>query len=184
MKRSSISTTTATRAAAGVGSAFVLAVLSAGPAMADPPQEVRGASSEHGGGAAAQSNGAGEAKGGPPEEKPTAQSAPPEETKSDGDDADVTATPSSDGTSVTVTSTKDLSNVVLRFCDGTEQRFEGLSGGSGTFAGTGGNAGKVIDVVFVKSGSNDSGAGPGYGEAVDVATSCTTSAGGGGSSGG
>ncbi|MGQ9576095.1 MAG: VWA domain-containing protein [Thermoguttaceae bacterium] len=65
---------------------------------------------------------------------------------------------------VYVTSTKELSNVVLQFSTGAKQKFEPLSGTTGTFAGTGSNAGKRIDKVWVKSGSNDSGEGPGYGE--------------------
>ncbi|OHB72883.1 MAG: hypothetical protein A2V70_03240 [Planctomycetes bacterium RBG_13_63_9] len=65
---------------------------------------------------------------------------------------------------VYVASTKDLSNVVLGFSDGTTQKFEGLSGTTGTFRGTGGNYNKRIDRLWVKSGSNDSGEGPGYGE--------------------
>lgn len=41
-------------------------------------------------------------------------------------------------TTVYVTSTKKLSNVVLHFEDGTHQKFDDLSGGyTGNFAGTG-----------------------------------------------
>ena len=65
---------------------------------------------------------------------------------------------------VYVTSTKDLSNVVLGFSDGTKQKFDGLSGRTGTFRGTSGNYNKQITKVWVKSGCNDSGEGPGYGE--------------------
>ncbi|MGQ9564679.1 MAG: VWA domain-containing protein [Thermogutta sp.] len=65
---------------------------------------------------------------------------------------------------VYVVSTKDLSNVVLRFSDGTTQRFEGLKGKTGTFKGTGANTNKQIVRCWVKSGCNDSGEGPGYGE--------------------
>lgn len=71
---------------------------------------------------------------------------------------------------VTVTSDKDLSNVVLAFSDGTTQRFEGLSGTTATFAGTGDNAGKTIGTAWVKSGANGSGDGPGYGERFDTTT--------------
>jgi hypothetical protein len=67
-------------------------------------------------------------------------------------------------TSVYVTSTKDLSNVVLHFEDGTHQKFDGLTGYTGTFSGTGENAGKVIIGVWIKSGTYLSGDGPGYGE--------------------
>lgn len=66
--------------------------------------------------------------------------------------------------SVYVTSTKDLSNVVLKFNDGTVQKFEGLSGYTGTFEGTGEHLGKEIIGVWIKSGCNSSGEGSGYGE--------------------
>ncbi|MBW3657199.1 MAG: hypothetical protein KY457_01070, partial [Actinobacteria bacterium] len=76
-------------------------------------------------------------------------------------------------TEVSVTSTKDLSNVVLVFEDGSTQKLDGLSGQKGTFSGTGQNAGKTITTVYVKSGSNASGEGPGYGERFDSdATAC------------
>ena len=65
---------------------------------------------------------------------------------------------------VYVTSTKDLSNVVLEFQGGSRQKFEGLTGRTGTFKGTGSNASKRIDKVWVKSGTNFSSDGPGYGE--------------------
>lgn len=68
------------------------------------------------------------------------------------------------GTSIDVVSTKDLSNVVLEFEDGVHQKFDGLSGYTGTFAGTGSNAGKFITNCWIKSGDNQSGEGPGYGE--------------------
>lgn len=68
------------------------------------------------------------------------------------------------GSDVYVTSTKDLSNVVLQFSDGTKQKFDGLKGKTGTFKGTGGNANKRIDRCWVKSGCNQSGEGSGYGE--------------------
>ncbi len=68
---------------------------------------------------------------------------------------------------VYVTSTKDLSNVVLEFADGSHQKFEGLSSYSGTFQGTGEHAGKEVVGVWVKSGCNTSSDGPGYGERID-----------------
>jgi len=68
---------------------------------------------------------------------------------------------------VYVESTKDLSNVVLQFSDGSTQKFDGLSGKTGTFRGTGGNYNKQIVTVWVKSGSNDSGDCPGCGERFD-----------------
>ena len=45
--------------------------------------------------------------------------------------------------SVNVSSTKDLSNVVLKFFDETTQKYEGLSGNTGVFSGTGTHAGKA-----------------------------------------
>ncbi len=75
-------------------------------------------------------------------------------------------------TSVDVLSTKAISNVVLQFADGSRLRFEDLpESGTGTFAGDGDD---VIEVVWVKSGNNKSGDGPGYGERFDLDTSdCT-----------
>lgn len=67
-------------------------------------------------------------------------------------------------TSIYVTSSKDLSNVVLRFSNGSTQKFEGLTGTTGTFAGTGSYAGKEITRCWIKSGTYESGEGPGYGE--------------------
>jgi hypothetical protein len=66
---------------------------------------------------------------------------------------------------VYVTSTKDLSNVVLGFEDGTSQKIEPLSGLTGTFGG----GSTKITKIWVKSGSNDSGEGPGYGERFELA---------------
>lgn len=67
-------------------------------------------------------------------------------------------------TSVYIESTKDLSNIVLEFSDGSSQRFEGISGLTGTFAGTGMNAGKRITACWVKSGTNATLNTTGYGE--------------------
>ncbi|MEZ6050230.1 MAG: hypothetical protein R3C02_02415 [Planctomycetaceae bacterium] len=80
------------------------------------------------------------------------------------------------GTSVYVESTKDLSNVVLEFEDGTHYKFDNLNQGkTGTFEGIGANTGKVIAGVWVKSGCNSSGDGPGYGERFDSPESGQTS---------
>lgn len=68
--------------------------------------------------------------------------------------------------SVVVSSTKDLSNVVLKFHDNTTQKFDNLSGLSGTFQANAANAEKCITGVWVKSGCNSSNDGPGYGEFV------------------
>ena len=65
--------------------------------------------------------------------------------------------------SITANSTKNLSNVVLLFADGAQQKFDGLTGYSKTFSGTGTNAGKTVVGVWIKSGSNKSDDGPGYG---------------------
>ncbi len=73
------------------------------------------------------------------------------------------------GTSVYIESSKDLSNVVLEFEDGTNYKFDNLNQGqTGTFEGIGENAGKIISGVWVKSGCNKSGDGPGYGERFDA----------------
>ncbi|MCA9026080.1 MAG: hypothetical protein KDA86_12805 [Planctomycetaceae bacterium] len=80
------------------------------------------------------------------------------------------------GTSVYVESTKDLSNVVLEFEDGTHYKFGNLNQGkTGTFEGIGANTGKVIAGVWVKSGCNSSGDGRGYGERFDSPESGQTS---------
>jgi len=82
----------------------------------------------------------------------------------------VSANFSADGKTVTAISTKDLSNVVLKYCDGVHQKFEGLSGFSANFSGTGLNTNKIIEGVWIKSGCNNSGDGPGYGTFVANAT--------------
>lgn len=57
---------------------------------------------------------------------------------------------------VYVASTKDISNIVLEFSDGTQERIEGMGDGTltGTYRGSGENWDKQIDSVWVKSGSN------------------------------
>jgi len=69
--------------------------------------------------------------------------------------------------SVSVESTKDLSNIVLLFADGSTQRFEDLSGLTDEFAGTGEHAGMLLTGIWIKSGCNSSGDGPGYGEFLE-----------------
>lgn len=66
---------------------------------------------------------------------------------------------------VYVTSTKDLSNVVVQYSDGSRYKYDNLSGTTGTF----GNGIKQIEKVWVKSGCNASGEGPGYGERFERA---------------
>lgn len=63
---------------------------------------------------------------------------------------------------VTITSTKDLSNVVVSRSTG-RTKYDGLSGKTFTVPADG------ADVVWVKSGNNKSGDGPGYGERFDLA---------------
>ena len=66
---------------------------------------------------------------------------------------------------VDVTSCKDLSNVVLLLCDSTEFKFDNLNQGqTGTFCSP---DGQDILGVWVKSGCNLSGDGPGYGTYVE-----------------
>ncbi len=65
---------------------------------------------------------------------------------------------------VYVTSTKDLSNVVVEYDGGSHEKTEGLSGYTGTF----GDGSRTITKVWVKSGCNDSGEGPGYGERFEL----------------
>jgi len=57
-----------------------------------------------------------------------------------------------------------ISNVVLEFADGSRQRYEDVDKHYATFAGSGSHAGKPITTVWVKSGPNFSGDGPGYGQ--------------------
>lgn len=71
------------------------------------------------------------------------------------------------GTSIFVQSDKHLSNVVLEYSDGVHQKFDGLSGYTGTFQGTGANTGKTIVTAWIKSGNNHSNDGPGYGDRFD-----------------
>ncbi len=54
--------------------------------------------------------------------------------------------------SVSVSSSLNLTNVNLRFANGATQTFSGLSGTSGTFAGTGTQDGQVVEYVWVTSG--------------------------------
>lgn len=80
------------------------------------------------------------------------------------DDPHITVTFAS--THVAITSTKDLSNVVLDLSNGVEHKYDELSTGTeGEFAVPGGQPGGTTIVgVWVKSGPNASGDGPGYGE--------------------
>lgn len=74
-----------------------------------------------------------------------------------GDDAHITADITCDA--VEVTSSKDISNVVVRYADGTTERFEKLSGRTWSV-----DLDQPIDGLWVKSGDNKSGDGPGYGQ--------------------
>lgn len=75
-----------------------------------------------------------------------------------------TAEFSEDNLEVTCTSTVELSNVVLAFSDGVHQKFDELDAYEGTFSGRGAKRGEQIIGCWIKSGENDSGDGPGYGE--------------------
>ena len=66
---------------------------------------------------------------------------------------------------VHVQSSKDLSNVVLGFADGTTRKFEGF--GKVKAATFGDTISKEITTVWVKSGAFKSGDGPGFGERFD-----------------
>lgn len=70
-------------------------------------------------------------------------------------------------TEIYVQSTKDLSNVVMEFSNGNKQKIEKLTSKTGTFKGSGSNSGRHIKCCWIKSGSNASGDGPGYGEKFD-----------------
>ena len=77
---------------------------------------------------------------------------------------------------VYVTSTLPLENVVLKFSNNATKTFSGLSGTSGTFTGSGSNANKTISKAWVKSGNNLSGQGPSYGEPFDFSSSSINAA--------
>ncbi|TWT32918.1 VWA domain-containing protein [Blastopirellula retiformator] len=68
------------------------------------------------------------------------------------------------GTEIYVESSKDLSNVVVQFSNGSKYKFDNLNQGrTGTFS----YYNRVITRCWVKSGCNDSGEGRGYGERFD-----------------
>lgn len=85
----------------------------------------------------------------------------------------VSADFAADGYSVSVTSTKELSNVVLLFEDGTTQRHENLEGAEQIFGATGVYAGKILTGAWIKSGCNHSEDGPGYGEFIEASSQTT-----------
>lgn len=74
------------------------------------------------------------------------------------------------GTSVDVVSTKTLTSAVLKFSNNNTQTFNSLSGTTKTLTGSGGNAGKTISYVWVKSGTNSTLDSTGYGEKFDFTT--------------
>jgi hypothetical protein len=85
--------------------------------------------------------------------------------------ANSTTTPLNYHRTVYVTSTKDLSNVVLNFGpdefgNPRHQKFDNLSGYTANFEGTGEYEGLDIVGVWIKSGCNSSSDGPGYGEYI------------------
>lgn len=94
-----------------------------------------------------------------------------------------------DSISVKVTSTKELSNVVMMFCDESVEKVEFVDGDmlqelidgkwTATVSGSGDNDGKEIAAVWVKSGSFKSGDGPGYGGMIAFTVDCGGGDGGG-----
>jgi hypothetical protein len=71
-------------------------------------------------------------------------------------------------TKVTCSSEKDLSNVVFRYSDGTTYKFDNLSvGQTFQFTSPPAYASKTIQGVWVKTGCNATGDGPGFGEYFD-----------------
>ena len=81
----------------------------------------------------------------------------------------VTFSPMPTPTSAYITSTKDLSNVVLKLSNGVEYKYDNLTcGQSATFAVPQEQAGATLVGCWVKSGRNASGDGPGYGELMWV----------------
>ncbi len=73
---------------------------------------------------------------------------------------------SNDHKNVTATSSKDISNVVLKYSDQATQKFDNLSGTTQNLSGTGSHNDKCIVGVWIKSGCNGSDDGPGYGQWV------------------
>lgn len=55
---------------------------------------------------------------------------------------------------------------MLLYCDGARQKYDNLTGFVGTYSGFGENSGKLIQGIWIKSGCNNSGYGPGYGQYV------------------
>lgn len=74
-------------------------------------------------------------------------------------------------TSVSIVSTSSLKKVTLRMSGSRTQTFSGLSGTTGTFQGTGTNAGRDIQSVSVESGNNANRSGDGLGEKFDITSS-------------
>ena len=65
---------------------------------------------------------------------------------------------------VIITSTRDISNIVIEYYDGQRDKFDNLTGHKFKTQGKGDNAGKMILRVWVKAGPNFSGDGPGFGQ--------------------
>ena len=94
----------------------------------------------------------------------------------------ISAELSLDFISVTVTSTKELSNVVMLFCDGAVEKVEFVDGDllqelidglwTATVSGSGEHEGVAIASVWVKSGSFRSDDGPGYGGMIAFLGTC------------
>jgi hypothetical protein len=71
------------------------------------------------------------------------------------------------GPVVQITSSQDVSNVVLEYDDYSRQRFENLKGRQVELRGTGPHMGKPVVRAWVKAGPNLSGEGSGYGQRFD-----------------
>uniref|UniRef100_UPI004049EEAB PKD domain-containing protein n=1 Tax=Fulvivirga sp. TaxID=1931237 RepID=UPI004049EEAB len=77
-------------------------------------------------------------------------------------EAEVSAVFADDNLSVTANSTKDLSNVVIKYCDESTEKYNDLSGNSQTFTSE-----IIIIGIWIKSGCNLSDDGSGFGEYIE-----------------
>ena len=78
------------------------------------------------------------------------------------------------GTSITAYGAENLTEVVLKFEDGTQQTFENLNTGkNATFAGSGDHQGKTIVGAWVKAGGDSAGMGQYHAVDGSTSTECT-----------
>lgn len=75
------------------------------------------------------------------------------------------------GTQVTIASTQNISTVRLKFSNNNTQTFTGINSTTTTLSGTGGNAGKRINNVWVQSGTNANLSIEGWGEKFNLTQS-------------